>query len=246
MEQINQLLNIDFGKFNYKFPSDSILIHYNEQTPNREIFKAVCNEVGNFFTQYGFKYAPSGPKLEFKNKDNDLSLQFMFISGHSNWQGSHVNIEIIPNIYSKKLAQLDKLETYDAKGFLLGRIDLTYRRDVHKPPRHVTVVLLDGTIASERTEEIYEVGTVVYNANYNIYGISPENLVRIIQYMVRTAVLPFLKLAEKEYFIHFIENSASAHFGRDTERLKKYIELSFNNDLEILKALEEKIRLHKK
>jgi hypothetical protein len=236
-------LDEDIRKVQWEFPPDSILCHYTETTPCREIFLAVCGEIGKFFSPYGFKYTPSKPKLELKQ--GELTFQVIFASSGSNMPGSYVNLEINCNIYSHKLAQLDRLEEYNAKGFILGCIDFSYRFQRGKTEGTVTVELLDGTIVDERLENI-KGATYIRNRNYNVYGLTPDKFLNIARYINDTAINPFSNLMDKKYLIEFINNSASGHFGRDTSRLIKFVQLSFVESGEIIDAINKKVAFYSK
>ena len=237
MEHFEKLRK-DIWQLDWKFPPDSKLTNYNEFTPCREIFMAICDEIGKFFTHYGFKYSRSKPKLEIKQ--GDLTLKVNFFSSGSNMPGSYVNLEINPDVYSNKLAQQDKDEEYDAKGFLLGSIDFTYKTQPEKPDGTVTVELLDGTIADERVED-FKGARYIKNRNYNVYGLTEEKFIKVIQYIFAIAIEPFVNLTDRNYLIQFINEAAYDRFGRDTERLKKYVHLTFPQPQDILQAIDNKI-----
>jgi hypothetical protein len=79
--------------------NNKILYTYTKNTPCKEIFQAVCDEIGaHYETIKGFKYARARPKITFKNKD--LKLEISFWSSGYNMPGDYVLLEIIPQIYS--------------------------------------------------------------------------------------------------------------------------------------------------
>ena len=60
---------------------------------------AVCDDLGAYFSEQGFRYARSSPKLT--KKIGAIQLQMGFRSSHSNTAGRWVHFEIIPYIYIK-------------------------------------------------------------------------------------------------------------------------------------------------
>ena len=80
---------------------DSILNSYNEDTKPSEIFKEVCNVIGNYYSEKGWKYSSSRPKIRLDS--NDLVLEINFWSSRSNMTGAYINLEILPYVSSKKL-----------------------------------------------------------------------------------------------------------------------------------------------
>ncbi len=80
---------------------DSILNNYNSNTKPSEIFKEVCDLIGNYYTKKGWKYSKSRPKIIYNN--SDLTIEINFWSSRSNMAGSFVHLEILPYVCSKKL-----------------------------------------------------------------------------------------------------------------------------------------------
>lgn len=69
---------------------------------SRELFMAVCNDLGAYFSEQGFRYARSSPKLT--KKIGPVQLQMGFWSSHSNTAKRWVHFEIAPYIYVKDKA----------------------------------------------------------------------------------------------------------------------------------------------
>tara|TARA_R110002050_G_scaffold45035_1_gene106996 strand:+ start:952 stop:1551 length:600 start_codon:yes stop_codon:yes gene_type:complete len=80
---------------------DSILNTFHSETKPSEIFKEICNSIGNYYSEKGWKYSKSRPKI--RRESNDLVLEINFWSSHSNLAGSYVQLEILPYVSSKKL-----------------------------------------------------------------------------------------------------------------------------------------------
>ncbi len=79
---------------------NNTLLNYTKYTPCKDIFQAVCDEIGRYYAQFGFSYARSRPKITFKNKDIKLDISF-WSSGY-NTPGDYVKLEIIPAFYDAK------------------------------------------------------------------------------------------------------------------------------------------------
>lgn len=85
-----------------KFWSEnSILTTYNETTKPIEIFKEVCDLIGNYYVEKGWKYSKSRPKIKYESED--LVCEICFWSSHSNMAGSYVSLETLIYVNSKKL-----------------------------------------------------------------------------------------------------------------------------------------------
>ena len=64
---------------------DSILNNYNEYTPCKDIFNAVCDEIAEYYIPKGWKYAKSRPKLTYNDKS--VKIEIAFWSSGSNMPG---------------------------------------------------------------------------------------------------------------------------------------------------------------
>lgn len=83
---------------NWTWEENSILYNISDYTSTKEIFQAVCNELGRYFSLYGAKYTKSKPKLKWKGKK--IRCEMGFWSSHSNIPGDWVNLEIVTSIYA--------------------------------------------------------------------------------------------------------------------------------------------------
>lgn len=83
---------------NWTWEEDSILFNVSEYTPTKDIFQAVCNELGRYFKLQGGKYTKSRPTLKWKGKK--LRCEMGFWSSHSNMQGNWINLEIVTSVYA--------------------------------------------------------------------------------------------------------------------------------------------------
>ncbi|WP_299256381.1 hypothetical protein [uncultured Aquimarina sp.] len=160
---------------NWKFKEDSILINYNEHTPCKEIFQAVCDEIGIYYTQKGWKYARSRPKITFKN--SDLKIEIAFWSSGSNTPGDFVNLEILPYISSIEL-----INNLKSKGYILSFIDLfTERLDNEPDGSKMIINAFGGKI--KRVDEYKRTPELVYNKNVNVYGVTESDFEKLINFI---------------------------------------------------------------
>ncbi|OAZ03075.1 hypothetical protein [Flavobacterium succinicans] len=106
---------------------DSILNNYTEETKPTEIFKEVCDSLGNFYSQKGWKYSRSRPKIKFEK--DDLILEINFWSSHSNMAGSYVQLEILPYVSSKKLKKWIKETEIGRNDSIFGPTKYSFRNN---------------------------------------------------------------------------------------------------------------------
>ncbi len=77
---------------------NEILLNQRPTMQSRELFQAVCDELAKYYVKKGFKYTRSKPAITYQDKE--IKLQIGFSSSRSNISGSHVVLEILPNIYT--------------------------------------------------------------------------------------------------------------------------------------------------
>ena len=77
---------------------DSVLYNCSKNTSTKEIFQAVCDELGRYYAEKGKKYARSNHTIKWKGKH--LKYQIKFNSSHYNLQGDYVCLGIVINIWA--------------------------------------------------------------------------------------------------------------------------------------------------
>ena len=72
----------------------------------KEIFKAYCAELGDYYSRVGFKYYKSNPRIE--RQSNDIIECVTFWTSRVNKKNEYVHLEILPYIKSKSLKKVDE------------------------------------------------------------------------------------------------------------------------------------------
>jgi hypothetical protein len=158
--------------------NNQILNSHNQNTPCKEIFFAVCEELVNYYVQKGFKYAKSRPKLTLE-KDNN-KLEIAFFSSKSNIPGNYVNLEIIPNIKSK---------AYPSREFSAQIWESLFIQSDEMPPKMTIKEMFGGeTINTESW--LTESSIREYNC-CNVYRITEENFKKIILFIDEKIIKKF-------------------------------------------------------
>jgi hypothetical protein len=158
---------------------NSVLINYSETTPCKDIFQAVCDELGRHYEKIGLKYSRSRPKIVYKDKE--IKLEICFWSSASNTPGEYVNLEILPNFYSIDLAKKSK-----TRGFLFGHTginNIKYTDDKKK----VRIIQIFGDVV-ERIDEYSHESVIRYNHNCNVYGLDKERFDKIVEFIDSTII----------------------------------------------------------
>lgn len=98
----------------WKWKEGSILYQCRAHTPTREIFQAVCDELGRYYQDRGLKYTKSSRRLKWRGER--LRCEFGLCSSHSNIAGKWINLEVVSSIYALDTAGMER------KGILSFRI----------------------------------------------------------------------------------------------------------------------------
>jgi len=198
---------------NWNWSKDSVLNTYNEKTPCKEIFQAVCDELGTYYSKKGWKYSRSRPKLSFD--DQNTKLEIAFWSSGSNWPGERVIIEIIPSFYSSDFNKYLKAKGIESRGYMLGYPAILAQRLEGIPKGIKRVITISGE-ELEFEEEYEETSILFYNHNVNIYGLNEELFFKIVHF-IDTKIIPWQETLE------------------DYEKLKKRLSSMCLSDLKEMK-----------
>lgn len=165
---------------NWKWKEGSILNNYNRNTPCKDIFKAVCDEIAEYYVPKGWRYAKSKPKLTYNDKS--IKIEIAFWSSGSNIPGDYINLEIIPSFYSLELKKEMKSKQIDSNGYFLGFSDILLERLETIPRGTQRVINILGEI-NEFQKDYEETGILRYNHNINVYGITEIDFVKILDFI---------------------------------------------------------------
>ena len=178
---------------------NKILLEYSQYTPCKDIFKAVCDEIGKHYSEKGFKYLRSRPKISFQNEK--LKLEIGFSSSGSNTPGQSVNLEILPSFYSKQL------KDSRINGYLFGHTGLFYHKYTEEVKK-IRVKKIFGEVI-ERTDEYSDESKIIDSNNCNVYGLQKENFDKILNFIDTKIISWFDKLQTKNGVIELIENAST-------------------------------------
>lgn len=83
---------------NWTWEEGSVLYSDSPYIAPKDIFQAVCNELGRYYTQKGAKYTKSNRRLKWQGEK--LRCEMGLWSSHSNIPGKYVNLEIVTSSYA--------------------------------------------------------------------------------------------------------------------------------------------------
>lgn len=91
----------------WKWAEDSVLYNKSPYVPPREIFQAVCDELGRYYSQtMGAKYTRSNRKIKLKFER--VLCELGLWSSNSNIRGEWVNLEIVTSVYALDKTDMEK------------------------------------------------------------------------------------------------------------------------------------------
>jgi len=208
---------------NWKFKENSILNNYSKNTPCKEIFQAVCDEIGSYYENEGWKYASSRPKITYKDKN--IKIEITFWSSGSNTPGNYVNLEMIPSIYSMEL----KNKNFSKTGFILGFAEMLTEKYEEKPAGTKLII----NAFNEKKEIINEhdlIPEIKYNNSVNVYGITEGKFVKLIQFINNKIVVWKNNLNNIEKIGDFLEklteNDKNTLMNSD---FKKFVSMKYED-----------------
>ncbi|MDP4147703.1 MAG: hypothetical protein Q8936_25095 [Bacillota bacterium] len=225
----------------WKWDEDSVLNKYTEYTPCKDIFQAVCNEIGKYYEEKGFNYSKSRSKITYKNKF--IKLEIGLWSSSYNMLGKDVTLEIIPSFFSLGLANKDKESGKKSKGYLFGYPEIFFYSIPNRKPGTVIVKrILNETI--ERFEEWSSESVLKIGHTCNIYGITEDDFIKIVNF-IDNEIIKYIEVFEDvRKMKQFIMNSDFERINYLTKsRLKEYIEITFLEEKTgLINILENKIK----
>jgi hypothetical protein len=222
---------------NWKWKENSVLWNYNEHTPCRDIFKAVCDEIAEYYVPKGWKYAKSRPKLTYNDKK--IKIEIAFWSSSSNMQGESVNLEILPAIYSLDLKKDLKSKGVESSGCILGYPTIFCEKLVGIPKGIKRVIDLKGRV-SEYEEEYEETSVLRHLHSINVYGITISDFLAIINF-INTKIIVWKDLLTNDY--KELERNIKPFLRSDVKQLKtgdfaKYIQYQFSENYNEFEKIE--------
>lgn len=171
---------------------------------SKDLFQAVCDEIGKYYGNKGFKYSRSRPKIVYK--DQELKIEICFWSSRYNTSGQGVILEILPNFYSLEVIKkgLSTSASKIAKGFILGHTDLLTIKSNNNDNKVIKRQIYGDVFEKEREGKIEP--TISYHHICDIYGINDEKFKKIIEF-IDLNIIPWIdKIKTAEGIIDFIEN----------------------------------------
>jgi len=209
---------------------DNILNNQTEFTPPKEIYQAVCDSLGTYFSRKGFRYSKSIPKLV--KKEEEFQYEIIFRSSGTNSAGESSRIEINGYIRSLELIKQDKNE----KGYLnspttaLGKI---LGGDYPTSTKFVKQIFGETISYVENHRDFNE---YTFNRSANVYLITDEKFKMLIQF-IEVNILNWLKrlVNEEEMLKCLRECSKHSKLSLERSSFLKYVEMKYPDKIEEVK-----------
>jgi len=183
---------------------NEIILNQRPTMASSDLFQAVCDELGNYYSDKGFKYSRSRPKIVYKDKE--LKLEICFWSSRSNTAGQHVTLEIIPSFYSNEIIKngTSTISSKIAKGLLVSKTALFMHNHNEGDNIQRLKQIYGETLLQE--DGVYGGNIIRYNSTCNIYGIDEVKFKAIVGF-IDTNILPWIdKLKTEEGILELIND----------------------------------------
>lgn len=182
---------------------NEILLNQRPTMASSDLFQAVCDELGKYYADKGFKYSGSRPKIV--HKDKELKLEICFWSSRSNTSGRHVSLEIVPSFYSTEVVKkgISTISSKNAKGLLMSKTAL-FMHNHNEGDNIQRVKQIYGEILKQE-DGVYGGNVIRYNSTCNIYGIDESRFKMIIEF-IDSQILPWINKLKTEEGIHELIN----------------------------------------
>jgi|JI7StandDraft_1071085.scaffolds.fasta_scaffold15421_6 hypothetical protein len=200
---------------------NKILLFQDRNTPCKDIFQAVCDELAKYYLDKGFKYARSRPKLTYK--DNEIKLEIKFFSSASNTPGEWVCFDFFPDFSSVELEK----NSYP-KPYILGPSTIMTKIGDWKDKK----LIITETAFGERInhfDDYSEEPLFRYSNHCNVYGINKEKFDLLVTFIDSKIICWIEKAKTKEGILEVIKNrNSQTNWELDNSGLKEYAKRKFD------------------
>lgn len=233
-------INLEEGLSSFSWQNGSLLSNVTFDTPCKEIFQAVCDEIGRFYQTKGFKYSTSGRKLEYQYKG--FKLKISFASSHYNSVGQSVGFEVNSGLYPDKLQKQYKADKHRLLPIILSNVDLLDEIMPDREPGTVQGVSMFGEV-NEVRDELYKYALRIYSRYRNVYGITIENFKKLLEYLNLIITYSFSLVLNPQVLVDYINKTHERKFyWLKEERFLDYLRLYHSQDSEVYQAFLRKYK----
>lgn len=168
----------------WEWEEGSVLNEITSNTSPKDIYMALCKELGRYYGDKGFKYTKSQPKLTVKT--DDVQLEIGFKSSSYNRVGEYVCFEIIPTFYYVPYMKKD----IKGRGILVDHMDISSEYDINKDNFQCELIGIYGDTQTF-VNHAYPNEKIRYSYMCNVYNINSERFSKIITY-VDSRIIPWI------------------------------------------------------
>lgn len=168
----------------WEWDKDSILNELSNNASPKDIYRAVCSELGRYYREKGFKYTKSRSKLTFQS--DDIELEIGFKSSSYNRAGEYICFEIIPTFYCISYVEAG----VKGRGILLNHTDINSEYDMKKEDIHCVLIGIYGDVTTF-ANTAYPNEKVRYSHMCDISNIDAEKFTKIISY-IDNRIIPWV------------------------------------------------------
>lgn len=208
----------------YNWATDSLLNGDISFVRPAELFRAFCDELGNYFQSKGLKYRKSRPLITFE--DEEVKIDIGFSSSKSNTRGEWVAVELGVNIYWKELLRVRELRGEKGYGGVIGDMSIFSKRLDNEESGTIVIQNIFGEVI-KRKEDNSE-SEFRYNKNFNIQGITNDKFQKVIDFFETKILNWATDIRDEEKVKSLIINAGSwGRWALNSGNFKSFLEMKY-------------------
>ena len=197
---------------------NEILLNQTLDSAPKDIFQAVCDELGKYYSKKGFKYARSTPKLTYKDKE--IKFELRFSSSSSNTRGEWVSLDMFPSISSIELEK----EKHIRPCIMSVSSMLTKKGNWENKNLIITETIFGEKI--EHIDEQLNEPIFRYSNHCNVYGIDKIKFEKLVGFINEKILIWINKIKTDSGVNEILENkNQRTNYEIDNSGLLDYFEL---------------------
>ena len=225
----------------YNWATDSLLNGDVSSVRPAVLFKAFCDELGNYFQSKGLKYRKSRPLITLEHER--VRVDIGFSSSRSNMQGEWVAVELGVNIYWKELLKARELKGEKGYGGVIGDMSIFSKRLDNEEPGTIVIQNIFGEVIKRK--EANSESEFRYNKNFNIHGITTDRFQKVIDFFETKILNWATDIDDEEKVKNLIMNTGS--WGRwelNSGNFKAFLEMKYpalTKELDLINNRQQKL-----
>lgn len=228
--------NIESGIECFDWKTDSPLKKVNQETECKLIFDSVCEEIGKYYSMFGFKVSKRKIQLNL----DEFILKIQFSSSAYNQKGDFIWLEINSGVYPKELSKKYKEEKEVLLPIVFANTNLLDKKITTEIESNFLTRGINILGKENIVESKFDESTVEYSRGLNLYSINLEEFKMILKYINRLIRKSIEIVTDKDHLMEYLRNPTQRQLYWIIEkRIEDFMNLYYPNDKEVIDRLNE-------